>query len=151
VPGAFTATGGASEGAPRPMADWLVYLWGGFLTVSAVLIAYFAWAYNYFKGELKDDPKYCADTADALTGHVWLASYGRWLGGALGWLDRWMGRPASVRALGVCLTIALVCVGRAGEDWQHTAPAEARVVAADALGRRCGCLPRWHRTDCLSS
>lgn len=90
------------------MADWLLYLAGGFLTISGALIGYFSWAYSYFKDELKDDPSYRAETAKALTRHAWLASYQRWLINALDWLDRWMGRPASLRALGVCVTVAMV-------------------------------------------
>jgi hypothetical protein len=87
------------------MADWLHYL---LLTLGGALIGYFRWAYTYFKGELKDDPTYREKAARWLTAHGLLIVYRDGLERALKWLQRWMGGPLSLRALGVCVTVSMV-------------------------------------------
>jgi hypothetical protein len=65
-----------AEAAPGAMADWLLYLGGGLLAISGLLLGYFAWSYNYFKGELKeDDPSYRTKAAAWLTSHALLDAY----------------------------------------------------------------------------
>ena len=90
------------------MADWLFSFWGAVLPPAGLFIAYLAWGFPYFSGQLKTDPVYREKLAAALRGHAWLTGYRGWLSGALDGLDVWMGRPHSLRALRVCGTIAMV-------------------------------------------
>ena len=110
VAGSFTATHGSglAEAAPGAMADWLLYLGAGLLTLGGALIGYVRWAYTYFKGELKDDRAYRDKAVAWLTSHALLAAYRDRLEAALDWLQRWMGGPLSLRALGVCITVSMV-------------------------------------------
>jgi hypothetical protein len=71
--------------APGATADWLLYLGGGLLTISGALIGYFAWAYNYFNGELKEDPAYRTNATAWLTSHALLAALRDKLEAALAW------------------------------------------------------------------
>lgn len=90
------------------MGETILWMGGGLLTLSGALIGYFAWAFPYHEGQLEKDAAYRKHVATWLIGDRLLRGYRETLTTALDFLQRWMGRPYSLRAFGVCVTVAMI-------------------------------------------